>query len=205
MAAKSEVEAASFKIASVEKKRTKRNPQPPFTTSTLQQEAARKLGFGTSQTMRVAQRLYEGVEIDGETVGLITYMRTDSVTLSQEAITGCRNLIDTDFGESTSGKAAGLSLPCQMPRKPMKPCARRICSAARQALKGMLETDMFRLYELIWRRTLASEMAEAQIDRVTVDLRSADEKLGLRANGQTIAFDGFLKLYREDKDDAPEQ
>jgi len=205
MAAKSEVEAALFKIASVEKKRTKRNPQPPFTTSTLQQEAARKLGFGTSQTMRVAQRLYEGVEIDGETVGLITYMRTDSVTLSQEAITGCRNLIDTDFGEEylpekprvyrsrakNAQEAHEAVRPTDLFRRPA-------------SLKGMLETDMFRLYELIWRRTLASEMAEAQIDRVTVDLRSADEKLGLRANGQTIAFDGFLKLYREDKDDAPE-
>ena len=96
---KREVESAAFQITKVEKKRTKRNPQPPFTTSTLQQEAARKLGFSTSQTMRVAQRLYEGIEIDSETIGLITYMRTDSITLSQDAISGSRSLIDTDYGE----------------------------------------------------------------------------------------------------------
>ncbi|MEK9795735.1 MAG: type I DNA topoisomerase [Alphaproteobacteria bacterium] len=170
MAAKSDVEAATFKIATIEKKRTRRNPQPPFTTSTLQQEASRKLGFGASQTMRIAQRLYEGIEIDGETVGLITYMRTDSVTLSQEAITGCRNLIDTDFGEEylpekprvyrtrakNAQEAHEAVRPTDLFRRPV-------------SVKGILDTDMFRLYELIWRRTLASEMAEAQIDRVAVD------------------------------------
>jgi DNA topoisomerase-1 len=203
-AARSEVEAASFKIASIEKKRTRRNPQPPFTTSTLQQEASRKLGFGASQTMRVAQRLYEGVEIDGETVGLITYMRTDSVTLSQEAIASCRDLIDQDFGNDylpekprvyrtrakNAQEAHEAVRPTDLFRRP-------------GSLKSVLDGDLFRLYELIWRRTLASEMAEAQIDRVAVDLRSADSQLALRANGQTIAFDGFLKLYREDKDDDP--
>ncbi len=201
-AAKSDVEAASFKIASIEKKRTRRNPQPPFTTSTLQQEASRKLGFGTSQTMRVAQRLYEGVEIDGETVGLITYMRTDSVTLSQEAIASCRNIIDQDFGgdylpekprvyrtkAKNAQEAHEAVRPTDLSRRPA-------------SLKNTLDSDLFRLYELIWRRTMASEMAEAQIDRVAVDLRSADSQLALRANGQTVAFDGFLKLYREDKDD----
>ncbi|MEP4887303.1 MAG: type I DNA topoisomerase [Alphaproteobacteria bacterium] len=201
-AAKSDVEAASFKIASIEKKRTRRNPQPPFTTSTLQQEASRKLGFGTSQTMRVAQRLYEGVEIDGETVGLITYMRTDSVTLSQEAIASCRDLIDQDFGgdylpekprvyrtkAKNAQEAHEAVRPTDLFRRPA-------------SLKNTLDSDLFRLYELIWRRTMASEMAEAQIDRVAVELRSSDAQLALRANGQTIAFDGFLKLYREDKDE----
>ena len=200
--AKSEVEAASFKIASIEKKRTRRNPQPPFTTSTLQQEASRKLGFGASQTMRVAQRLYEGVEIDGETVGLITYMRTDSVTLSQDAIASCRDAIDKDFG--------GEYLP-EKPRvyRTRAKNAQEAHEAVRPtdlfrrpaSLKNTLDGDLFRLYELIWRRTMASEMAEAQIDRVAVDLRSGDGQLALRANGQTIAFDGFLKLYREDKDE----
>jgi len=202
MATKREVEAADFQIAKVEKKRTRRNPQPPFTTSTLQQEAARKLGFSTSQTMRVAQRLYEGIEIDSETIGLITYMRTDSITLSQDAITGCRNLIDTDYGEEylpekprvfhTKAKNAQEAheaiRPTDFFRRP-------------QNLKKRLDNDLFRLYELIWRRTLASEMAEAQIDRVSVDISSLNKKLSLRANGQTIAFEGFLKLYREDRDD----
>ncbi|MBS28578.1 MAG: DNA topoisomerase I [Alphaproteobacteria bacterium] len=201
-AAKSDVEAASFKIGSIEKKRTRRNPQPPFTTSTLQQEASRKLGFGASQTMRVAQRLYEGVEIDGETVGLITYMRTDSVTLSQDAIAASRDLIDQDFGgdylpekprvyrtrAKNAQEAHEAVRPTDLFRRPA-------------SLKSALDSDLFRLYELIWRRTIASEMAEAQIDRVAVDLRSADGQLALRANGQTIAFDGFLKLYREDRDD----
>ena len=199
---KKEVEAATFHITKVEKKRTKRNPQPPFTTSTLQQEAARKLGFSTSQTMRVAQRLYEGIEIDSETIGLITYMRTDSITLSQDAIAGSRSLIDTDYGEEylpekprvfhTKAKNAQEAheaiRPTDFFRRP-------------QSLKGLLDNDLFRLYELIWRRTLASEMAEAQIDRVSIDIGSLDEKLSLRANGQTIAFEGFLKLYREDRDD----
>ena len=199
---KREVESAAFQITKVEKKRTKRNPQPPFTTSTLQQEAARKLGFSTSQTMRVAQRLYEGIEIDSETIGLITYMRTDSITLSQDAISGSRSLIDTDYGEEylpekprvfhTKAKNAQEAheaiRPTDFFRRP-------------QSLKGLLDNDLFRLYELIWRRTLASEMAEAQIDRVTIDIGSLDKKLSLRANGQTIAFEGFLKLYREDRDD----
>ncbi len=201
-AAHAAIAEQQLKIATVEKKRTKRNPQPPFTTSTLQQEASRKLGFSATQTMRTAQRLYEGADIGGETVGLITYMRTDSVTLSQQAITACRELIDADYGEAylpdkprvfkTRAKGAQEAheaiRPTDLMRRPPD-------------VSGLLNTDEYRLYDLIWRRTVASSMSEAQIDRVAVDIESGDRQIVLRATGSTIAFDGFLKLYREDRDD----
>jgi DNA topoisomerase-1 len=201
-AAHDAIAAQQLKIATVEKKRTKRNPQPPFTTSTLQQEASRKLGFGATHTMRVAQSLYEGADIGGETVGLISYMRTDSITLSQQAIASCRELIDTDYGDAylpdkprvfrTKAKNAQEAheaiRPTDLMRRPAD-------------LKSAISNDEFRLYELIWRRTIASSMSEAEIDRVAVDIESADQKVTLRATGSTIAFDGFLKVYREDRDD----
>ena len=205
MAAKAAIEATDFTIAAIERKRTKRNPRPPFTTSTLQQEASRKLGFGTTNTMRVAQRLYEGIEISGETVGLITYMRTDSVTLSRDAISGCRALIANDYNED-------YLLPAKA--RVYKTKAKN----AQEAHEAIRPTDLFRrpkdiaqylkdderkLYDLIWRRTIAAEMAEAQIDQVAVDIDGATPGLRLRATGSTIAFDGFLKVYREDRDDAP--
>jgi DNA topoisomerase-1 len=202
MNARRAIEDREFTVASVERKRTRRNPQPPFTTSTLQQEASRKLGFGATHTMRIAQRLYEGIELGGETVGLITYMRTDSVTLSQDAIAAGRKLIDGTFGSE------------YLPDKPR--IYRSRAKNAQEAHEAIRPTDLFRmpdqvaralgnderrLYELIWQRTVASQMAEAQIDRVAVDLASPDGQVTLRANGSTIAFDGFLKLYREDRDD----
>ena len=196
------LEEKQLKIQNVEKKRTKRNPQPPFTTSTLQQEASRKLRFSATHTMRIAQRLYEGVDIQGETLGLITYMRTDSITLSQQAVIATRELIDIDYGEAylpdrprifrTKAKNAQEAheaiTPTDVLRRP-------------NSLKKSLGKDEFRLYELIWRRTIASSMNEAIIDRVAVDIQSVDQKISLRANGSTIAFDGFLKIYREDIDD----
>ncbi|MEK9660739.1 MAG: type I DNA topoisomerase, partial [Alphaproteobacteria bacterium] len=200
------IEERDFTVDTVERKRTRRNPQPPFTTSTLQQEASRKLGFGATHTMRIAQRLYEGIELDGDTVGLITYMRTDSVALSQQAVSSSRDLIDTTFGSD------------YLPDKPR--IFRSRAKNAQEAHEAIRPTDLFRkpeqiaralgnderrLYELIWQRTVASQMAEAQIDRVAVDLAAADGKVTLRANGSTIAFDGFLKLYREDRDDPAPQ
>ncbi|MCZ6589270.1 MAG: type I DNA topoisomerase [Alphaproteobacteria bacterium] len=201
-AAHDAIVAQQLSIASVEKKRTKRNPQPPFTTSTLQQEASRKLGFGATHTMRIAQRLYEGADIGGETGGLITYMRTDSVTLSQQAVSACRELIDTDYGEAylpdkprvfrtrakNAQEAHEAIRPTDFMRRPKE-------------LSSLLNNDEFRLYELIWRRTIASSMSEAEIDRVAVDVESADHQIVLRATGSTVAFDGFLKVYREDRDD----
>jgi DNA topoisomerase-1 len=191
-----------YKVSAVEKKRTRRNPLPPFTTSTVQQEASRKLGFGASRTMRLAQQLYEGVDIGGETVGLITYMRTDSVTLSQEAIAGARDLIAKQFGAkflpeqprvwNTQAKNAQEAheaiRPTDMHRRP-------------EDVAPHLDNDQRRLYELIWRRAVASQMESAQLDQTAVDIASADGKTVLRANGSVIVFEGFLVLYREDADD----
>lgn len=194
-----------YAVAGIEKKRTKRNPFPPFTTSTLQQEASRKLGLGASRTMRIAQQLYEGVDIGGETVGLITYMRTDSVTLSREAIAAARDLI---------GKQYGAKYVPESPRV-WKTKAKN----AQEAHEGIRPTDLFkrpedvakyldndqrRLYELIWRRTIASEMESAEVDQTAVDIASTDRKTVFRATGSIIVFDGFLTLYREDRDDAAE-
>ena len=202
-AAKSAIEAGDpYAVVAVEKKRVRRNPLPPFTTSTLQQEASRKLGFSATRTMRVAQQLYEGVDIGGETVGLITYMRTDSVNLSQEAIRAARALIADQYGKDYLPDA---------PRVYKSPAKN-----AQEAHEAIRPTDLFRrpeqvgrrlgedhrrLYELIWRRTVASEMESAALDQVAVDVASSDRRTVLHATGSTIAFDGFLRLYREDRDD----
>ena len=196
------IESRGYRIAQIEAKKVRRNPPPPFTTSTLQQEASRKLRFGTSRTMQLAQRLYEGMSLDGETVGLITYMRTDSVTLSQEAVQASRQLIEKDFGAQylpdtprvykTKAKNAQEAheaiRPTDLFRRPAQ-------------MRHVLDEDQFRLYELIWKRTVASSMENAVLDQVAVDISSPDNQITLRANGSVIAFDGFLKLYREDKDD----
>src|SRR3954447_15993736 len=196
------IRARDLAVAEVEKKQVGRNPAPPFSTSTLQQEASRKLGFSADRTMKTAQRLFEGVDIGGETVGLITYMRTDSVQLSGEALGACRRLIGQRFGDSY--------LP-EKPRhyKTKTKNAQEAHEAIRPTdlfrvppgLRGHLDDDQRRLYDLIWKRTVASQMAAALLDRVIVDIGSADGVVGLRATGQTVAFDGFLKLYQEGRDD----
>jgi DNA topoisomerase-1 len=191
-------------VAEVEKKQVGRNPAPPFSTSTLQQEASRKLGFSADRTMRTAQRLFEGVDLGGETVGLITYMRTDSVNLSGEAINAARALIGERFGER------------YLPEKPRQfKTKAKNAQEAHEAIRptdvfrspkdvaARLEDDQRRLYELIWKRTVASQMAAALLDRVTADIASADGQVRLRATGQTVAFDGFIKLYTEGRDDRP--
>lgn len=204
MAAKAAIEGTNFTIAEIERKRTKRNPRPPFTTSTLQQEASRKLGFGTTSTMRIAQRLYEGIEIGGETVGLITYMRTDSVTLSKDAISGCRALIANDYNDDyLPAKARIYKTKAKNAQEAHEAIRPTDLFRRPKDIAQYLKDDERRLYDLIWRRTIAAEMAEAQIDQVAVDLDGATPGLRLRATGSTIAFDGFLKVYREDRDDAP--
>jgi DNA topoisomerase-1 len=190
----------------VERKIVKRNPYAPFTTSTLQQEASRKLGFGASRTMSLAQRLYEGITIGGETQGLITYMRTDSVTLAGEAVAGCRQLIGKQFGErylpdaprmyKTKAKNAQEAHEAIRPTDPAR---------TPQDVAGHLDQDQHRLYELIWKRTIASQMATANIEKVGVDLSSGNQKTRFRATGSVILFDGFLKLYQEGLDDTPDE
>ncbi len=203
--AKEKIEAQQFSVASIQKKQVKRSPQPAFTTSTLQQEASRKLGFTTRKTMQIAQKLYEGVEINGETMGLITYMRTDSVNIGNEALEGARKCIDATYGKTY--------LPDQ-PRfyKNKAKNAQEAHEAIRptsfdyppQKLDHILDKDQLKLYTLIWRRTIASQMQDALLDQVGIDITSADKKITLRATGSTIAFDGFLKVYEEGNDDAPD-
>jgi DNA topoisomerase-1 len=193
-------------VKEIERKQVRRNPPPPFTTSTLQQEASRKLGMTASRTMRIAQRLYEGVDIGGETVGLITYMRTDGVALSGEAIAAARRLIKDDHG------------PNYHPDEPR--VYRAQAKNAQEAHEAIRPTDMFRrpasvarylddeqrrLYELIWKRAVASQMSTALIDQVAVDIASREGRVVLRANGSTIAFDGYLALYHEDFDDPEDE
>ncbi len=189
-----------FRVAAVERKTVRRNPFPPFTTSTLQQEASRKLGLGASRTMRIAQKLYEGIDIGGETVGLITYMRTDGVQLSNEAVTAARQLIGRNFGDRYLPESPRLYKSAAKNAQEAHEAIRPTDFARRpQELKRALDADELRLYELIWKRTLASQMESAVLDQVAVDI--AGGAATLRANGSVVVFDGFLTLYQEDRDD----
>ncbi len=200
------VSAANFQIDKVERKQARRNPAPPFTTSTLQQEASRKLGFSASRTMQVAQRLYEGLDIGGETVGLITYMRTDSVTLSQSALSGCRSFIKRDFGEAYVPDAPrfyrNTSRNAQEAHEAIRPTD---MFRAPQSLLRRLDNEQARLYELIWKRTIASQMASAVLDQVAVDIAAQDGSVLLHATGSVVKFDGFFKVYQEGRDDNGDQ
>ena len=194
------INAASLTVTSVEAKPTRRNPQAPFTTSTLQQEAARKLGFNATRTMRTAQKLYEGVNIGGETVGLITYMRTDGVSIVPEAITQARDVIAAEHGSLYVPAAprvyASKAKNAQEAHEAIRPT-----SFARLPKDMSVDEDMFKLYQLIWRRAVASQMESARFERTTIDITSADKQLGMRATGSVLMFDGFLALYQEGRDD----
>jgi len=194
--------AGGLRVASVEKKQRRRNPAPPFTTSTLQQEAARKLGFTAKRTMRVAQQLYEGIETPGGMVGLITYMRTDSVNLAREATAELRDHIRARYGEA------------KLPRSPREFKARsKNVQEAHEAIRPTsierepaqlgkhLNRDQLRLYELIWQRTLACQMIHATIDTVAVDLECGGDA-SFRATGSTVVDPGFMAVYQEGTDDA---
>lgn len=193
--AKAKIEAQDFSIANVERKKANRYPAPPFTTSTLQQEAARKLRFSAKKTMQVAQKLYED--------GYITYMRTDAVNLSQEAVSACRDAILKYFGEAYLPKSAKeyktKSKNAQEAHEAIRPSD--VMNTPKK-MEAKLDTDGYKLYELIWKRTVACQMNSAVLDKVVIDAVSADTKIMLRANGQVIEFDGFLKLYQESKDDS---
>jgi DNA topoisomerase-1 len=199
-AARAAVEAGQFTVSAVEKKPARRSPAPPFTTSTLQQEASRKLGFNAQRTMQAAQKLYEGVDIGGETVGLITYMRTDGVQVAQEAIVEARQVIEGRYGKDyvpeqpryykTKAKNA------QEAHEAIRPT-----SLNRNPGSLRLEGDLGRLYELIWKRMIASQMEAARVERTTIDLDTPDGRTGLRATGQVILFDGYMAAYEEGRDD----
>ena len=200
LAAKAAVERGAFTVASVERRRVKRNPPAPFTTSTLQQDASRKLGIGAQQIMRLAQQLYEGVELDGETTGLISYMRTDGVQMAQEAVMSIREHVRDAHGPDYIPAAprvyATKAKNAQEAHEAIRPTD---VSRTPEQVARYLSGDQQRLYELIWKRAVASQMQSAELDQVAVDIRA--NGTSLRATGSIVAFDGFLKLYREDRDD----
>ena len=205
MALKQAIEGGSFSVESVESKAQKRHPAPPFTTSTLQQEASRKLGLPARRAMQIAQKLYEGVVIGGTTQGLITYMRTDGVQIAPEAVTACRDTIRAQYG------------PEYVPDQPRAYRAKaKNAQEAHEAIRPVelsrlpaeaanyLERDEAAVYRLIWQRTIASQMASAELERTTAEItgRGGDSVVyGMRATGQVVRFDGFLKLYEEGRDE----
>jgi DNA topoisomerase-1 len=197
------IRARPLTVTLLETKPARRHPPPPFTTSTLTQEASRKMGFTAKRTMQIAQRLYEGVEVGGETAGLITYMRTDGVDITPEAITEIRGAIKSSFGANYLPDAPRVykvkAKNAQEAHEAIRPTD---ASRSPDRVKRFLDGDQFRLYELIWKRTLASQMESARLERTTVHLASADGEVGLRATGTVTLFDGFLTLYQEGRDDS---
>jgi len=203
------VSGSAFRVAAVERKSAKRHPSPPFTTSTLQQEASRKLRFSPSRTMQIAQKLYEGIDLGGETVGLITYMRTDGVQVAPEALNQCRDVIGSDFGKnylpSTPRAYKTKAKNAQEAHEAVRPTD---YTRAPDSIKRHLRDDEFKLYKLIWQRAVASQMASAEVDRTTVDIDTGGKdgtRYTFRATGQVITFDGFLKLYEEGRDDTADE
>ncbi|MFG1298969.1 type I DNA topoisomerase [Xanthobacter sp. V3C-3] len=198
------LESADFRVRSIEAKPVRRHPQPPFTTSTLQQEASRKLGLAPARTMQIAQRLYEGVDVGGETVGLITYMRTDGVDMAPEAVAATRSAIGKQFGPkylpgvprkyTTKAKNAQEAHEAIRPTDP---------SRHPREVARYVDGEQAKLYELIWIRTVASQMESAELERTTADIeaKAGGRTLDLTATGTVVKFDGFLTLYREGKDD----
>jgi DNA topoisomerase-1 len=201
-AAEKKIEAGRYHVDSIEKKRVQRHPRPPFTTSTLQQEASRKLGFSPKKTMQLAQKLYEGINVGGDTTGLITYMRTDSIQVEGNALAACRKEIEKSFGNKylpssprvyktkvkNAQEAHEAIRPTDLGMKP-------------QNISKYLDDDLARLYDLIWKRMMASQMSSAELDQTSVDIISDRKDVTLRATGSVLAFDGFLTLYRESLDD----
>lgn len=203
-AARDAVKAGTFKVTALERKPGRRSPPPPFTTSTLQQEASRKLGFNAQRTMQTAQKLYEGIDIGGETVGLITYMRTDGVQTAPEALDEARATIGGLYGkEYVPEKARIYSTKAKNAQEAHE--AIRPTSLDRNPGKLRLEGDLGRLYELIWKRMIASQMESARVERTTIDLDSADGQTGLRASGVVVTFDGYLAVYEEGRDDPDDE
>jgi len=194
------------KVVRVEKKAKQRYAAAPFTTSTLQQEAVRKLGMTAERTMRTAQSLYEGVDIGGQTVGLISYMRTDSVSLAKEAVEEIRGYIRDNFSSDYLPRSQpaykSKTKNAQESHEAIRPTS---ILRTPEEMKGHLSVDQARLYEMIWKRTLACQMAPARFDTVSLDIRLGGDTTLFRASGQTLVFPGFIGVYREDVDDAEEE
>ena len=196
---------STFEVGKIEKKRVKRNPIPPFTTSSLQQEASRKLGFSAFKTMRIAQKLYEGIKLNNETSGLITYMRTDGVQIGNEAIKNVRDKISTDYGDEFLPSSPRIykskAANAQEAHEAIRPTNFDLDP---QSMQSFLDADQFKLYELIWKRTISSQMQSASLDKTSIDIISNDQKIIFRANGSQIIFPGFLKVYKEGIDNINE-
>ena len=207
-AIKAAIEGGRFTVSSVEKKAVRRNPAPPFTTSTLQQEASRKLGFSANHTMQVAQRLYEGVDIGGEMVGLITYMRTDGVQIVPEAVSEIRRVIEAEYGKRYTPFAREYKSKAKNAQEAHEAIRPTDPSRRPDQVARYLEKDQAALYELIWLRTIASQMASAELEQTTAEItvKGKDGKTyGLRATGSVVVFDGFMRLYSEGRDDEEEE
>jgi DNA topoisomerase-1 len=194
-------------VMSIERKQRRRNPSPPFTTSTLQQEAARKLGYSAQRTMRLAQQLYEGVDFGEGSIGLITYMRTDSVNLAAEAVREMRDVIAQEYGKEAVAEEPRVyktkSRNAQEAHEAIRPTSAAILPSR---LDGKIDPDQFKLYALIWKRAVASQMSHALFDTVAVDMAPGQQAGGadrtvLRANGSTLVKPGYMAVYQEDVDD----
>src|ERR1700761_4522039 len=198
------INAQKFSIGSVESKPVKRNPSPPFITSSLQMEASRKLGFNAKHTMRIAQGLYEGVDIGGETVGLITYMRTDGISMAPEGIAEARKVIGEKYGARYVPQAPRVytskAKNAQEAHEAVRPTS---FDRTPEKIACALDEDQRKLYDLIWKRAISSQMESAELERTTVDVPSTDKQITLRATGSVIMFDGFLTVYQESRDDTP--
>ena len=198
--AKAAIEKGPITVTSVESKPVRRNPYPPFITSSLQMEAARKLGFSAKRTMQVAQRLYEGVDLGGETVGLITYMRTDGVDLAPEAVMALRDMVKREYGDRYIPNSPRMykskAKNAQEAHEAIRPADP---SRRPQDVRKYLDEDLARLYELIWKRAMACQMEAAEFERTTAEINAGDAQL--RATGSVQLFDGFLTLYQEGRDD----
>ncbi len=204
---KAMLDGATFKAVSVEAKPTKRNPGPPFTTSTLQQAASSRLGFSANRTMQIAQRLYEGVDLGGETAGLITYMRTDGVQMAPEAISAARSVIGKEFGEKyLPEKPRYYSAKAKNAQEAHEAIRPTDFSRTPASVKKYLDADQARLYEIVWKRAIASQMQPADIERTTVEIegRNGAKLAGLRAVGSVTRFDGFLAAYADQRDEDSE-
>ncbi len=201
------IKSQKYKISDISSKVFTRNPVGPFTTSTLQQSASSKLGFGASRTMQIAQRLYQGIDIEGDTKGLITYMRTDGTNISKDAVTEFRDYIDSNYGKeylpdepnNYSGKKAKNAQEAHEAIRPTN------ITSDPNSLKKYLSSDQYKLYNLIWSRALSSQMQSAKFDRKTILINSEDDKHVFRASGSVIKFDGFLKLYNLDEENSEEK
>ncbi len=198
-----EIKKKKFNISDISTKVITRNPSGPFTTSTLQQVSSGRLGFGASRTMQIAQKLYQGIEIEGETIGLITYMRTDGTNVSEEAVSAFRKFIKKEFGNNYlpekslnySGKKAKNAQEAHEAIRPTE------IERSPSSIKKYLSTDQFKLYDLIWSRALSSQMESAKFDRNTISINSEDKGTLCKASGSVIKFDGYLKLFKEQKKD----